>query len=85
MITLDAISATFAMYFLDELYQMLHQDVASQRPWIKRLCVKIVLFFSTYQNVSLTLPDEESHSSSTKSSTACNCDFNRFVGAVLCP
>jgi hypothetical protein len=47
----DAVGVTIAMYCLIQFYIQLKEDLASNRPFLKICCIKLVIFFSFWQNV----------------------------------
>ena len=48
---LEATAVTFAMYFLIQFYYQIKDDIADQRPFLKLLAIKLVIFFSFWQTV----------------------------------
>lgn len=44
-----------AMYCLIQFYLQIKDDIAEYRPFLKICCIKLVIFFSFWQNVSLAL------------------------------
>ena len=48
----EAASVTVAMFCLIQFYIQLRQDLAEHRPFLKVLCIKLVIFFSFWQSVS---------------------------------
>ena len=48
----ECISVTIAMFCLIQFYIQLRQDLAEHRPFLKVLCIKLVIFFSFWQTVS---------------------------------
>lgn len=55
VLTLNALSATIAMYCLDEFTWQMKDELRPHKPTLKLWCVKIVFAVSMYQNVSLPL------------------------------
>ena len=53
----EAISVTVAMFCLIQFYIQLKDDLAEHRPFLKVLCIKLVIFFSFWQTVSLSYYD----------------------------
>ncbi|KAF2126200.1 DUF300-domain-containing protein [Dothidotthia symphoricarpi CBS 119687] len=51
----DAISAMVAMYCMVQFYVQLRQDLAPYRPFLKVLCIKLVIFFCFWQTCILSL------------------------------
>jgi len=51
----EAVSVTIAMFCLIQFYLQLRTDLAHHRPFLKVLCIKLVIFFSFWQNVSMVL------------------------------
>jgi hypothetical protein len=52
----EAASVTVAMYCLIQFYLQLKNDLAEHRPFLKVLCIKLVIFFSFWQNVCVHNP-----------------------------
>jgi hypothetical protein len=48
----EATSVTVAMYCLIQFYVQLKGDLAEYKPFMKILCIKLVIFFSFWQSVS---------------------------------
>jgi len=48
----EAVSVTFAMYALIQFYLQMRAELAEHKPFLKILCIKLVIFFSFWQNVS---------------------------------
>ena len=49
---INATAVTIAMYCLIEFYRNLKDHLASHRPFLKLLCIKLVIFLSFWQTVS---------------------------------
>lgn len=49
-------SVTIAMYCLIQFYVQLKSDLAKHSPFLKVLCIKLVIFFSFWQNVCSSSP-----------------------------
>jgi uncharacterized membrane-anchored protein len=52
VLTFDALAVTIAMYCLIQFYVQMRVDLARHKPFLKVLCIKLVIFFSFWQNVS---------------------------------
>lgn len=52
----EGVAVGFAMYFLIQFYVQLKADLAPYKPFLKIACIKLVIFFSFWQNVSLPFP-----------------------------
>ena len=48
----EAVSVTIAMFCLIQFYIQLKDDLAEHKPFLKVLCIKLVIFFSFWQTVS---------------------------------
>lgn len=48
----ECISVTIAMFCVIQFYIQLKDDLAEHKPFLKVLCIKLVIFFSFWQNVS---------------------------------
>lgn len=48
----ESLSVTVAMFCLIQFYIQLKGDLAEHRPFLKILCIKLVIFFSFWQTVS---------------------------------
>jgi hypothetical protein len=48
----EGASVTVAMFMLIQFYLQLKGDLAEHRPFLKVLCIKLVIFFSFWQSVS---------------------------------
>lgn len=48
----NAASVTVAMFCLIQFYIQLRVDLAEHKPFMKVLCIKLVIFFSFWQTVS---------------------------------
>ncbi|CAG8657599.1 19711_t:CDS:2 [Racocetra persica] len=53
--TAQVISVTIAIYALVVFYEVIHDAIASERPFFKFLCVKLVVFFSFWQSLILSI------------------------------
>ncbi|KAK4561583.1 hypothetical protein LTR86_004262 [Recurvomyces mirabilis] len=51
----EAASVTVAMFCLIQFYIQLRQDLAEHRPFLKVLCIKLVIFFSFWQTIIISL------------------------------
>jgi hypothetical protein len=51
-LTFDAVAVTIAMYCLIQFYVQTRVDLAPHKPFLKVLCIKLVIFFSFWQNAS---------------------------------
>jgi hypothetical protein len=49
-----AVAVTIAMYCLIQFYIQMKDDLSEHSPFLKVLCIKLVIFFSFWQNVSLS-------------------------------
>ena len=47
----EAASVTLAMFCLVQFYLQLKTDLAEHKPFLKVLCIKLVIFFSFWQTV----------------------------------
>ncbi|KAK6442067.1 hypothetical protein LTR95_001686 [Oleoguttula sp. CCFEE 5521] len=50
----DAASVTIAMFCLIQFYIQLRVDLAEQKPFMKVLCIKLVIFFSFWQSLVIS-------------------------------
>lgn len=55
VMTFEAASVTVAMYCLIQFYVQLKDDLAEHKPFMKILCIKLVIFFSFWQSVCVFL------------------------------
>lgn len=53
----EGVSVSIAMYGLIQFYIQLRQEIAEHRPGLKLLCIKLVIFFSFWQTVSVKTSD----------------------------
>ena len=51
-LVLTAMSVTMAMFCLVQFYLQTRIDLAEHKPFLKVLCIKLVIFFSFWQSVS---------------------------------
>ncbi|KAF2197458.1 DUF300-domain-containing protein [Delitschia confertaspora ATCC 74209] len=51
----ESISVTIAMYCLIQFYFQLKADLAPYRPFLKILCIKLVIFFCFWQSILISL------------------------------
>ncbi|CAG8772389.1 6504_t:CDS:2, partial [Dentiscutata heterogama] len=49
------LSVTVAMFALIVFYSAINEAIASEKPFLKLLCVKLVVFFSFWQAVTLSI------------------------------
>lgn len=52
----EGASVTIAMFMLIQFYLQLKADLAEHRPFLKVLCIKLVIFFSFWQSVRSYIP-----------------------------
>lgn len=50
---IECVSVSIAMFCLIQFYLQLRTDLAEHKPFLKVLCIKLVIFFSFWQTVSL--------------------------------
>ncbi|OCK79133.1 DUF300-domain-containing protein [Lepidopterella palustris CBS 459.81] len=50
----EGVSVTIAMYCLIQFYIQLRGDLAAHRPFLKILCIKLVIFFSFWQTLTIS-------------------------------
>lgn len=50
---IEAASVTVAMFCLIQFYIQLKDDLAEHKPFLKVLCIKLVIFFSFWQTVRI--------------------------------
>lgn len=50
----ESVAVTFAMFFLVQFYLQLKTDLAEHRPFLKVLCIKLVIFFSFWQSLLIS-------------------------------
>lgn len=53
---LNALGVTVAMYCIIQFYYQIKDDISEHRPVMKLACIKLVIFFSFWQNVSSPTP-----------------------------
>jgi hypothetical protein len=58
----EGASVTVAMFMLVQFYLQLKLDLAEHRPFLKVLCIKLVIFFSFWQTVSFLFVKDDSES-----------------------
>jgi surface polysaccharide O-acyltransferase-like enzyme len=51
----EAVSVTVAMFCLIQFYLQLKVDLAEHKPFLKVLCIKLVIFFSFWQTVCIEI------------------------------
>ena len=51
VVAFECASVTIAMFCLIQFYLQLRGDLAEHRPFLKVLCIKLVIFFSFWQTV----------------------------------
>ncbi|KAK3633138.1 hypothetical protein LTR56_015914 [Elasticomyces elasticus] len=51
----EALSVTIAMFCLIQFYIQLRVDLAAHKPFLKVLCIKLVIFFSFWQTIIISL------------------------------
>lgn len=49
----EAVSVSIAMFCLIQFYIQLREDLSEHRPFLKVLCIKLVIFFSFWQTVRI--------------------------------
>lgn len=49
----EAFSVSVAMYCLIQFYLQLKVDLAEHKPFLKVVCIKLVIFFSFWQSVRI--------------------------------
>lgn len=52
VLVIESIAVTVAMYCLIQFYIQIKNDIAHHRPFLKILCIKLVIFLSFWQSVS---------------------------------
>jgi len=52
VLSFEGAAVTAAMYCLIMFYLQIRGDIAEHRPFLKIACIKLVIFFSFWQNVS---------------------------------
>ncbi|KAK3722110.1 hypothetical protein LTR37_002542 [Vermiconidia calcicola] len=55
----EAISVTIAMFCLIQFYIQLKADLAEHRPFLKVLCIKLVIFFSFWQSIVISFASSD--------------------------
>lgn len=53
VLVFEGASVTIAMFCLIQFYIQLRLDLAEHKPFLKVLCIKLVIFFSFWQTVCL--------------------------------
>ncbi|TPX34222.1 hypothetical protein SmJEL517_g03141 [Synchytrium microbalum] len=77
---INMFSVTIAMYGLLEFYLVIHHDIAEHKPFYKIVAVKLVVFFSFWQSIVLSLLQ----STGVLSSTALSADsFSDLIQSFL--
>lgn len=51
----EAVSVTIAMFCLIQFYIQLREDLAEHKPFLKVLCIKLVIFFSFWQTIIISM------------------------------
>ncbi|KAF2862450.1 DUF300-domain-containing protein [Piedraia hortae CBS 480.64] len=51
----EATSVTIAMYCLIQFYMQLKDDLSEHKPFLKVVCIKLVIFFSFWQTIAISL------------------------------
>lgn len=52
VMVIEGAAVSIAMFFLVQFYLQLKTDLAEHKPFLKVLCIKLVIFFSFWQSVS---------------------------------
>ncbi|CAG8601151.1 14325_t:CDS:2 [Cetraspora pellucida] len=78
---LTFVCVTVAMYALVVLYLTIKDDIASERPFLKFLCIKLVIFFAFWQSVVLSIVAELGYIKETEYWTSAN--VSRGLAAML--
>lgn len=52
VLSFEGTAVTIAMYCLIMFYLQIKPDIAEHKPFLKIACIKLVIFFSFWQNVS---------------------------------
>ncbi|KAL1301494.1 hypothetical protein AAFC00_005738 [Neodothiora populina] len=50
----EGVAVTFAMFFLIQFYLQLKRDLAEHKPFLKVICIKMVIFFSFWQSLLIS-------------------------------
>ena len=56
----EAVSVTIAMFCLVQFYIQCKEDLAEHRPFLKVLCIKLVIFFSFWQTIVISFLSSDS-------------------------
>lgn len=51
VLIIESIAVSIAMYCLIQFYVQIHTDIAQYQPFLKILCIKLVIFLSFWQSV----------------------------------
>ena len=55
VLAFEALSVTFAMFFVIQFYIQLKENLAEYKPFLKVLSIKLVIFFSFWQTIVISL------------------------------
>ncbi|OKL57467.1 hypothetical protein UA08_06929 [Talaromyces atroroseus] len=50
VLIIESVAVTIAMYCLIQFYMQIHKDIAQYKPFLKILCIKLVIFLSFWQS-----------------------------------
>ncbi|CAG8531389.1 15597_t:CDS:2, partial [Dentiscutata heterogama] len=78
---LTFICVTVAMYALFVFYLTIHEDIAEHKPFLKFLCIKLVIFFSFWQSIVLAIIADIGIIKETQYWTSAN--VSRGLAAIL--